>query len=106
MDNNNSSQNIVAKRHQTKEMAVLEIHGRTLKIQCRLSNLSITGAFLELTSFNYLPRQGDLVRMTVNLRQVNKTYKLNGQVVWSRGLGLGVSFLKDKELFAILSRAR
>ncbi|MCC2678503.1 MAG: PilZ protein [Pseudobdellovibrio sp.] len=95
----------VAKRHATKEIAILEVYGRSYKINSRLANLSITGAFLELTSSNYQPKQGDLVRITVPLQKVNKTYTLHGQVVWSRGLGVGVSFLKDKDLHALLTKS-
>lgn len=100
---NNTTLN-AAKRHPTKEIAILEVYGRSYKINSRLANLSVTGAFLELTSSNYQPKQGDLVRITVPLQKVNKTYTLHGQVVWSRGLGLGVSFLKDKDLHALLTR--
>jgi len=95
----------VAKRHQTKEVAIIEVYGRNFKINSRLANVSITGAFLELTSSNYQPKQGDLVRITVPLQKVNKTYTLHGQVVWCRGLGVGVSFLKDKDLREILTKA-
>lgn len=95
----------VAKRHPTKEMAFLEVFGRSFKIKSRLCNLSVTGAFLELTSSPYEPKQGDLVRITVPLQKVNKTYTLHGQVVWNRGLGIGVTFLKDKDIHALLIKA-
>ncbi len=99
MDNKNTtSTSTGAKRHSTKEFATIEIQGRTLKIQCRLSNVSQTGAFLEVINSGITPKQGDLVRITVNLRQISKTHILIGQVVWSRGLGLGVTFLKNKDL--------
>jgi hypothetical protein len=104
MESNNTTVT-VAKRHPTKELAILEVYGRNFKINSRLSNLSVTGAFLELASSNYVPKQGDLVRITVPLSKVNKTYTLHGQIVWSRGLGVGVSFLKDKDLYAMLTKA-
>ncbi len=103
MESNNTTVTS-AKRHPTKELAILEVYGRTFKINGRLANLSVTGAFLELTSSNYQPKQGDLVRITVPLQKLNKTYTLHGQVIWSRGMGLGVSFLKDKDLHAILTK--
>lgn len=94
-----------AKRHATKELAILEVYGRTFKINSRLANLSVTGAFLELTSSGYQPKQGDLVRITVPLQKLNKTYTLHGQVIWIRGLGVGVTFLKDKDLHALLTKS-
>ena len=104
MENTKAGLNPTAKRHPTKELATLEVHGRTVKVQCRMNNLSVTGAFFELINSNYVPKQGDLVRMTVSLRQVNRTHTLHGQVIWSRGLGLGVSFIKDREVYDILSK--
>lgn len=103
MESNNTTV-AVAKRHPTKEIAIIEVYGRSFKINCRLSNLSVTGAFLELTNSAYQAKQGDLVRITVPLQKVNKTYTLHGQIVWSRGMGIGVSFLKDKDLHAILTK--
>ncbi|MGZ3692446.1 MAG: PilZ domain-containing protein [Pseudobdellovibrio sp.] len=98
MDNKNTTSSPVAQRHSTNEFAVVEISGRTAKIQCRLSNISQTGAFLEIVNATMTPRQNDIVRITVNLRQINKMHVIIGKVVWSRGLGIGVSFLKNKDL--------
>lgn len=105
MQNNSTSSVQVAKRHPTRELVLMEIHGRAIKIHCRMHNLSVTGAFLELTSSNLIPKKGELVRMTIALRQINKTHTLHGQIVWCRGLGLGVAFLKDKALYDILTKA-
>lgn len=105
MENNSTTSVQIAKRHPTREIVQMEIHGRAIKIQCRMNNLSITGAFLELTSSNVIPKQGDLVRMTITLRQINKTHTVHGQIIWCRGLGLGVSFLKDKELYELLAKS-
>ena len=104
MENTKAGHNFTAKRHATKELATLEVHGRTAKVQCRMNNLSVTGALFELINSNYVPKQGDLVRMTVSLRQLNRTHTLHGQVIWSRGLGVGVSFIKDREVYDILSK--
>ena len=98
MENKNTTLSPVAQRHSTNEFATVEISGRTIKIQCRLSNISQTGAFLEIINAAMTPKQNDIVRITINLRQINKVHVLIGQVVWSRGLGIGVSFLKNKDL--------
>ncbi len=96
----NSLSNVeVAKRHHTNETAFVEVHGRTGKIMCRMSNLSKTGAFFEIVNSHFTPRQGDFVRVTVNLKQLNKTHTLHGQIIWNKGLGLGVAFLKSKDVF-------
>ena len=50
-----------------------------------------------------MPRKGDLVRITILLRQINKTHIVDAEIVWSRGLGLGISFLKKTDLVEKLS---
>lgn len=92
-----------SKRYATKELAQIEVYGRMGKIVCRMSNLSESGAFLEVVSSNYLPRQKDLVRVTVNLRQLNKTHVVDAEVVWSKGLGIGLHFLKKDILMEKLT---
>ncbi|MEQ1721671.1 MAG: PilZ domain-containing protein [Pseudobdellovibrio sp.] len=93
-----------SKRYFTKEPARIDVYGKKEVLFCRMNNLSSTGAFFELLNPTYIPRIGDLVRMTINLKQVNKTHVVNGEVVWFKGSGLGVSFIKQKELFTKLSK--
>ena len=88
-----------AKRHVTNEPAIVEVYGRTGKIFCRMNNLSTSGAFFEITNSYHTPRQGDVVRVTINLKQLGKTHTLHGQIIWCRGLGLGVAFIKSKALY-------
>lgn len=104
MNSKNPTESNIAKRHSTHELATLEIQGRSVKVHCRLSNLSQTGAFLEVINSNIIPKQGDIVRMTVHLRQLNKVHLLVGQVIWSKGLGIGLSFLKNKDLLKALQQ--
>ncbi len=91
-------QGLVAKRHATNETAVVEVYGRSGKIFCRMNNLSTSGAFLEILNATFTPKQGDFVRVTVNLKQISKSHTVHGQIIWCRGLGLGISFVKDKDL--------
>lgn len=90
-------------RYTTKEMAQIEVYGRMGKVFCKMANLSQSGAFLEIINSNYMPRKGDLVRITILLRQINKTHVVDAEIVWSRGLGLGISFLKKTDLVERLS---
>lgn len=99
----NSKKAVPAQRYNTKETAQIEVYGRTGKVFCKLGNLSESGAFLEIVNSNYVPRSGDLVRITVLLRQLNKTHVVDAEIIWARGLGLGISFLKRTKLLERLS---
>lgn len=103
MRNQQPDNSLSPKRFITKENAQLEIYGRPGKIYCRMTNLSQTGAFLEIVNAKYTPKPGELLRMTILLRQVNKTHTLDAEIVWSKGLGLGVVFIKKDQLFEKLS---
>lgn len=92
-----------SKRYLTKESAQIEVYGRRGKIFCRLGNLSSSGAFLEVVSSRVMPRQGDLVRITIQLRQLNKIHVLDAEVVWCKGTGIGMYFIKRDEVAAKLS---
>lgn len=87
---------ITAKRFTTREPARIEIVGKRTILFCRMNNLSATGAFFEILNSTYTPRPGDMVRVVINLKQVNKTHTVNGEVVWAKGLGLGVEFMKPR----------
>lgn len=94
---------VPAQRYNTKETANIEVYGRTGKVFCKLGNLSESGAFLEIVNSNYFPRSGDLIRITVMLRQLNKTHVVDAEIIWARGLGLGICFLKKSKLLEKLS---
>lgn len=94
----------IAERHSTNETAFVEVQGRTGKILCRMNNLSKTGAFFEIVNSHFTPRQGDLVRVTINLKQLNKIHTLHGQIIWNRGLGLGIAFLKSKDVLKKIAK--
>lgn len=103
LKNDDEGTRIPSKRFNTKEMAQVEVYGRMGKVFCKMSNLSASGAFLEIINSNYMPRSGDLVRMTILLRQINKTHVIDAEIIWSRGLGLGINFLKKSDLVEKLS---
>ena len=93
----------IPKRFQTKEHAQIEVYGGTGKIHCRMVNLSASGAFLEIVNSKYTPKQGDVIRVSVTLRQLNKFHHLDAQIIWCKGLGIGICFLKKNEIYEKLA---
>ena len=93
----------IAKRYNTQEMAVLEVYGRIGKVSCKMSNLSISGACFEIINSSFVPKKGDLIRVSINLGQIKKRYNLEAEVVWIRGLELGITFINRERLLEQLS---
>ncbi len=89
-----------AERFPTSEIAHIEIYGRMGKALARLKNLSTTGAFLELQNSGYVPKKGDLIRATVHLHQIGRSRVIDAEVIWTRGIGFGVCFVKKTELLS------
>ncbi|HRO66243.1 MAG TPA: PilZ domain-containing protein [Pseudobdellovibrionaceae bacterium] len=91
---------MTAHRYTTSEVAHIEIYGRLGQLVSRMKNLSMTGALLELKAGTQVPKKGDLIRATIHLHSIGKTRILDAEVIWTNGLGFGVSFLKKPELLA------
>jgi hypothetical protein len=89
---------ISAKRHTTSELAQIEIYGRNGKTNARMKNLSATGAFLQTSPGERVPRKGELVRATVQLQSLGRAHSVDAEVIWSAGTGFGVTFLKKNQL--------
>lgn len=87
-----------ATRYTTKEKASVEVYGRSGNIIVQLRNLSVTGACLEWTQDDVSLNKGDLVRMTVVLKALNRRHNLNAEVVWRDGKKTGVNFIKSEEV--------
>lgn len=96
MNNQNTQQ--VARRFVTQELAHIEIYGKTGRILSKMGNLSSTGAFFEVLSPNFSIKKGDIARVTINLRSLNRIHVVDCEVVWAKGLSVGVQFLKREEL--------
>lgn len=95
-----------AKRFLTKERAHIEVYGHIGILEAELKNLSITGAFLEVSQGNYVPQKGDLLNMTVKLGSLQRTHNMAAEVVWSKGLGLGICFInKDQVLERMMAKS-
>lgn len=96
MNQNQGTQ--VARRFVTQELAHIEIYGKGGKILTKMGNLSASGAFFEVLSPNFTVKKGDIARVTINLRSLNRVHVVDCEVVWSKGLNVGVQFLKREEL--------
>lgn len=88
-----------AERFVTKEIAHIEVFGRHVKkIVARMVNVSSTGAFFEMSQTDYVPKEGDMVCVTVHLSSLKKSRVVHAQVVWNRGLGFGIQFMSKDEI--------
>ena len=88
----------VARRFTTNEIATIEVFGRMETMHGTMRNLSKSGCFLELTKGEYVPQEGDCVRIVLPLKTLNKTRNMFAQVVWKKGLGFGLLFIKKDEI--------
>jgi len=92
---------MTAQRYDTKEIAHIEVYGRHHgKMVAKMKNISVSGAFFELAQSEYVPRQGDMLCVTVHLGTLKKSHIVHAQVVWNRGLGFGAQFVAKDELVA------
>ncbi|KHD89190.1 MAG: hypothetical protein OM95_05075 [Bdellovibrio sp. ArHS] len=95
-----------SQRFATKETAKIEVYGHIGTLVAHLKNLSQTGAFLEVSQGDYVPQKGDLLNMTVQLDSVRRTHNVAAEVIWSKGLGLGICFInKDQVLERMMAKA-
>jgi hypothetical protein len=91
--NNIYDQNSTAKRYRTQELVHVEICGRNDKIFCKLENLSTTGTSLKILSAKVMPRPKDILKITVDLKSLNKVHIVYVEIVWINGLNLGATFV-------------
>lgn len=82
-----------AKRYATEEYAKIEIYGYPTVMTAQMKNLSLTGAFFEISNADFIPKRGELVNVTVKLNTLSKERKVEARVIWTKGLGMGVCFL-------------
>ncbi len=92
-------------RFQTRETALIEIYGRMGKALAKMTNLSKSGAMLELSQTKVLPQKGDILHITVQLNELNKERKFSAEVIWSHGFSLGIQFLaKDLVVSKLMNK--
>lgn len=95
-----------AKRFMTRETAQIEVYGHVGLLVASLRNLSETGAFLEVAKGDYVPKKGDLLNMTVNLDTLDRIHNVAAEVVWSKGMGLGICFInRDQVLERMMAKS-
>lgn len=87
-----------AQRFPTKEKAAIEIYGKSGHLVANVKNLSNTGACLELDQNGGALMKGDLLKLTVRLKNLRREHKVNAEVVWSDGKKMGIQFIKSNEL--------
>ena len=90
----------VHRRYPTSQNAEIETSGT--RYLSRVRNLSKGGAFLEFLTPPGL-KNGELLKVKLELKDLNRTYTFPAKVVWthkhgSRGLGIGVEFTGHGEV--------
>lgn len=90
----------VAERYSTREKAALEVYGKPGTVIADVRNLSASGACLEWTQNDVLLKQGDVIRLTVFLRTLNRKHNLSAEVVWRDGNKSGISFLRSDQVLS------
>ena len=87
-----------AERYRTKERAEVEIFGRGGEVTAKIKDLSQTGACLQWEEEPSPMQIGDLLRLRVFLRALQREHRLNAEVIWSNGNLSGVQFLTSDQL--------
>ncbi len=89
----------VHRRYNTNESAEVELYGRSDRFLTKVHNMSKGGAYLEFQQPTAL-KVGDMVRVKVELKDVNRIYTMPARVVWTSraasvrgGIGAGVEFI-------------
>lgn len=101
-----SIQQQMHRRFRTQIQAKMEtfIHGESFETQ--MFNLSKGGAYCEFSGASNVLGIGDLVRLRVNLEDLQRDYTLTARVVWttrkgaySGGHGAGLRFVKSGDIY-------
>lgn len=84
-------------RHDTNEVAELQISGRKSSFSCRVKNMSKGGAYLEFFRSIEI-KVGDSVLFKVRLGQIKREYRLRARVAWlNMSTGVGIEFSTSSE---------
>lgn len=89
---------MIAQRYPTKERASIEIYGKSGNFIANLKDISQTGACLEWTQQDVALQKGDLVRLTVLLKALNRRHNVSAEVMWVNGNRTGVAFIGQDEI--------
>jgi Tfp pilus assembly protein PilZ len=95
----------VFRRYRTNITATLETFISGERYYTHMFNLSRGGAYFELTQ-KPMVGVGDLLRLKVNLADMEKEHHIHGRIVWTThkghaagGYGLGVKFMKSTDIY-------
>jgi Tfp pilus assembly protein PilZ len=102
-------------RYKTDQDAELEPLGKNGRYRSRVCNLSKGGAYVELDSAAAV-QVGDLVRLKLELAELNRIYTMSGRIVWTKrdkdpasqnlgGLAVGVEFVGPGDVQKSLIRS-
>jgi Tfp pilus assembly protein PilZ len=99
----------IFRRFYTDEEADLQLFRSGQNISSKIRNLSKGGAFIEYKGPAI--SVGEMLRLNIDLKQVARRYEVNAKVVWSAKVspwgedpGVGVQFVKDKDVYQNLLR--
>lgn len=83
---------------------------KSVRQKARMKNLSIGGAYFEVTDTNSGFQTGDLVRLSISLSE-SRSYEFDAKIVWNRpapenaAIGYGCTFLNKEQVYdALLSQ--
>ncbi len=93
------------KRFKTNQPLNVETYSTGEQIESSMFNLSVGGAYFE-TEKKPVASVGDLLKMQVNLNDVEKSHMMSARIVWttkkgsySGGYGVGVKFVRNEEIY-------
>lgn len=93
------------KRFKTNQPMNIESYSTGEQISSSMFNLSVGGAYFE-TEKKPTASVGDLVKMQVNLNDVDKSHMMSARIIWttkkgaySGGYGVGVKFVRNEEIY-------
>lgn len=93
------------RRFYTNQKASLASADGSDPVEVKLFNLSRGGAYVEFNN-NIAVKQGDVIQMNVQLNEVYREYNVNARVIWTTqeglwgtGSGLGLEFVKAKDIY-------
>jgi hypothetical protein len=89
-------------RYQTNAKVRCEKYGSGMVSHMVMKNLSKAGAKLNQVASSVPFEKGDILRLIVDLEQMNSRRVVNAEVRWIKGSSLGVHFIEPQEVLSKL----
>lgn len=90
------------RRFNTKETAQIILFSNGKEYDCHIVNLSKGGAFLEIK--NFTEKVEGLIKIKLNLNQIQKDYTLSAKIVWNlvtqNSCQIGIQFIKSNDIYS------